>query len=63
MADIAISNLHATGADLFADSESYLNELTEAELSSTKGGFSPSPITIPIILASPELIKQLKKLL
>ncbi|RUS98529.1 hypothetical protein DSM106972_081580 [Dulcicalothrix desertica PCC 7102] len=38
MATISISNLSATGADLFADSESYLNELTDSELNETKGG-------------------------
>jgi hypothetical protein len=38
MATISISNLRATGADLFADSESYLSELTDAELNETKGG-------------------------
>ncbi|BAZ42604.1 hypothetical protein NIES4101_85730 [Calothrix sp. NIES-4101] len=38
MATISISNLRATGANLFADSESYLSELTDAELNETKGG-------------------------
>ncbi|BAZ42606.1 hypothetical protein NIES4101_85750 [Calothrix sp. NIES-4101] len=38
MATISISQLSATGANLLADSESYLNELTDAELNETKGG-------------------------
>lgn len=38
MATISIFNLHATGTDLFTDSESYLSELTDAELNDTKGG-------------------------
>jgi hypothetical protein len=62
MATISVYNLRETGADLFIDSESYLSELTEAELNTTKGG-TISLVTIPIILASPEIIKQLKKLL
>jgi hypothetical protein len=38
MATISISNLSVTGSDLLADSESYLNELTDSELNETKGG-------------------------
>ncbi len=32
MANITISNLHPAGSDLFSDSESYLSQLSEAEL-------------------------------
>ena len=38
MATIKISDLHPTGADLFQDSENYLNELTDEELGLTQGG-------------------------
>lgn len=42
MATIKISDLHPTGADLFQDSENYLNELTDDELDLTHGGFTPA---------------------
>ena len=48
MANIDISDLRPAGADLFLDSESYLNDLTEGEMINTLGGISPI-ITIPII--------------
>lgn len=38
MATIKISDLHPTGANLFQDSENYLNELTDEELNLTQGG-------------------------
>jgi hypothetical protein len=38
MATIKISDLHSVGSELFMDSESYLNELTDEELN-TQGGF------------------------
>ena len=38
MAKIAISELRPAGADLFDGSESFLQELTDAELVATKGG-------------------------
>ncbi|MCF4968044.1 hypothetical protein [Nostoc sp. CMAA1605] len=40
MAKIAISNLSTTDVDLFMDSQSYLENLTDAELSTTKGGWN-----------------------
>ena len=52
MATIKISDLHPTGADLFQDSENYLNELTDEELDLTQGGsrwrWSITPISIEI---------------
>jgi len=39
MATIKISDLHPSGADLFLDSENYLNELTDEELDLTQGGW------------------------
>ncbi|QLE39980.1 class IIb bacteriocin, lactobin A/cerein 7B family [Nostoc sp. C052] len=41
MATIKINNLNAAGSDLFNDSESYLNELTNEEVTSINGGIVP----------------------
>jgi hypothetical protein len=38
MASIIISDLDPAGANLFRDSESFLNELTEQEVGSILGG-------------------------
>ncbi|RAQ48795.1 hypothetical protein B9S53_01950 [Arthrospira sp. O9.13F] len=38
MANITISDLRPAGADLFSDSESYLNEISDSELNTTNGG-------------------------
>ena len=38
MGNINISDLGSAGADLFLDSESYLNDLTEGEMTNTLGG-------------------------
>jgi hypothetical protein len=38
MANINISDLRPAGADLFLDSESYLNDLTEGEMRNLAGG-------------------------
>ena len=40
MANINISDLRPAGADLFLDSESYLNDLTEGEMTNAIGGGS-----------------------
>ncbi|MEH1853590.1 MAG: hypothetical protein V7L11_18400 [Nostoc sp.] len=40
MANIKINNLNTAGSDLFNDSESFLNELTDSELNMTQGGSS-----------------------
>ena len=37
MGNINISDLRPAGADLFLDSESYLNDLTEGEMTNTLG--------------------------
>lgn len=50
MATIQINALNPAGSDLFTDSESYLKELTDAELN-TKGGLfltTVSPISISL---------------
>ncbi|MBD2002731.1 MULTISPECIES: hypothetical protein [Cyanophyceae] len=44
MATIKITNLHPTGSELFHDSESYLNELTDDELN-LPGGGTPGIVT------------------
>ncbi len=38
MATIKIVDLNPVGSEFFADSESYLNELTDDELNMTQGG-------------------------
>ena len=38
MGNINISDLRPAGADLFLDSESYLNDLSEGEMTNTSGG-------------------------
>ncbi len=38
MNDFQINQLSSAGSELFEDKESFLNELTEQELSITKGG-------------------------
>ena len=52
MASIAISNLHPAGADLFMDSESFMNELTDEQLNMTHGGATPGAAGVVIIIAS-----------
>ena len=42
MATIKISDLHSAGSELFMDSESYLNELTNEELNMAYGGTTPA---------------------
>jgi hypothetical protein len=49
MASINVHNLNPIGSDLFADSESYLKELSETELNQQGGLFWAtlvSPVTI-----------------
>lgn len=38
MAKIKIADLHPTGSDLFSDSENFMNELGDRELSFINGG-------------------------
>ena len=40
MATIKISDLHSAGSELFMDSESYLNELTDEELNTHGSGIT-----------------------
>jgi hypothetical protein len=38
MANITVSDLRPAGSDLFADSESFMHELTEQEIGGVLGG-------------------------
>jgi hypothetical protein len=46
MSTISISNLKPSGLELFSDSESYLNEISENELTDITGGSSPICLSI-----------------
>lgn len=50
MANIKISDLHPAGANFFLDSESYMHELTDDDLYTTRGG---SVTTLAATLTSP----------
>ncbi len=52
MAKIAISELRPAGAELFAGSESYLQELTDTELDATKGGSFWIGVTVGILISA-----------
>ncbi|MGD1699135.1 hypothetical protein [Dapis sp. BLCC M229] len=45
MANIAISELNPVGFDLFSDSESYMVDLSDNELT-TSGGISPVAVAV-----------------
>jgi hypothetical protein len=55
MATIKIVDLSPVGSEFFADSESYLNELTDDELNMTQGGTSTIlwSIALSVIITSP----------
>lgn len=57
MATIYISNLNISGSELLMDTETYLHDLTEAELDTTKGGYLyiTSPVVSPTIFTVPML--------
>ncbi len=50
MANIAISDLHPVGANLFDDSESFLMDLSDDQLDVT-GGATPTIVTLVIFLS------------
>ncbi|GAC1468332.1 MAG: hypothetical protein NVSMB70_13610 [Chamaesiphon sp.] len=52
MASITISELNVAGLNLFADPESYLDEVNDGELGSVKGG--TTPIIVFATASSPE---------
>jgi hypothetical protein len=51
MATIKIGNLNPVGSELFGDSESYLNELTDGELNMTNGGSTTACMLISFSVA------------
>jgi len=46
MACIKIYDLRPAGFDLFVDSESFLKDLNESDLTSTNGGATPVAVTL-----------------
>lgn len=48
MASIKIHNLKPTGSELFNDSESFLNELSEGEINSVEGGLLTVSLTYSV---------------
>lgn len=69
MAFLNISELRPAGSELFQDSESYLNELNEQEISATIGGdgsdqgisvISQNTVTQGISIATKSVVSQVK---
>lgn len=52
MANITINELNLAGADLFADSESFMNELDERQFDSVFGGGTDIGVCVPTPQAS-----------
>lgn len=48
MASIKINELRPAGSELFQDSESFLNELTNEELGTVEGGLLSLTLTITV---------------
>ncbi|MDF5706648.1 MAG: hypothetical protein PUP90_02930 [Nostoc sp. S4] len=48
MATIKISDLHPAGSEFFSDSEGYLSDLTDDEMTLTQGGSTPACIICTI---------------
>ena len=46
MASIKISDLRPSGLDLFVDSESFLNDLSDSDLANTNGGATPTTVLL-----------------
>ena len=46
MADIKINEIKPSGAELFVDPEGFMNELSDGELDSTKGGHVTNGCTV-----------------
>jgi hypothetical protein len=52
MASITISNLNAYGSDLFLDSETFLDDLSDDEMSvNVKGGITPFIASVALSFA------------
>jgi len=53
MAAIKIADLSVTGSELFADSESYLDEVSNSDVLSIKGGTStPACVVVGTLIVS-----------
>lgn len=52
MSKIKISDIKPTGAELFNDSESFMNELNDSEIEQAMGGLIASPYPIDSIQKS-----------
>ena len=46
MASIKISDLRPSGLELFVDSESFLNDLSDSDLTMTNGGATPTTVVL-----------------
>lgn len=51
MAVLKIDDLFVTGSELFSDSESYLDELSESVVFSIKGGTWITTVTVTLLLS------------
>jgi hypothetical protein len=58
MSNISIFDLNPTGSELFADSESFLNELTNSELNLLGGGKFPE--SLPVLTVRESVFCELK---
>ncbi|MEH2319598.1 hypothetical protein [Nostoc sp.] len=63
MADIKIDNIQPAGVELFADSESFLNELAYGEIANINGGRSGDVIIQQTISCTIQCTKALAKAL
>ncbi|WP_041565475.1 hypothetical protein [Nostoc punctiforme] len=52
MSTIKIDNLSVTGSELFDDSESYLDQLSESDALSIQGGLNSTIITVTTVTAT-----------
>ncbi len=52
MANIEIKNLQLAGSELFQDSETFLNEMSDSEVWSVQGGISIGTVSDPLASAS-----------
>jgi hypothetical protein len=48
MANIDINNLHPVGSELFQDSESFLNELSDREMWGVQGGLTLDTLVLSL---------------
>lgn len=51
MATIVLSNLHPVGFNLFADSETFVTDLSDVEMTQLNGGLLSSSSSTPLIFS------------